>query len=259
VRNNVNNINNHINLINLVFSNNAIVILNRIVDSPKKNKPYKTTILVKRNNKQNGLRFEFTILPSNDGKSNVYAITSIATSDEKVYVIRDELKPVALHKEILKTNTFNKVKNSLKKRYQTRRVWITLTDEIAKTYMDEEGNIPFEDEFLEELDKEQLVKIQQKKETNTLERLVETLIENTQTNGQPSLKNIADKFVIEKFTSRNVDAKQWMNNFEQECARFNIQTDEKTIEIIRLFMDKSCTDWYHSMIIKLTWDSDWTE
>lgn len=134
------------------------------------------------------LRFEFTILPSNDGKSNVYAITSIATSDEKVYAILDELKPIALHKEILKTNTFNKVKNSLKKRYQTRRVWITLTDEIAKTYMDEEGNIQFEDEFLEELDKEQLVKIQQKKETNTLERLVETLIENTQTNGQPSLK-----------------------------------------------------------------------
>lgn len=56
-----------------------------------------------------------------------------------------------------------------------------------------------------------------------------------------------------------MDAKQWMNNFEQECARFNIQTDEKKIEILRLFMDKSCTDWYHSMIIKLTWDSDWTE
>ena len=34
--------------------------------------------------------------------------------------------------------------------------------------------------------------------------------------------------------------------------------DEKKIEILRLFMDKSCADWYSSMIIKLTLNSDWT-
>lgn len=173
------------------------------------------------------LRFEFTLLPANDGKSSVHAITSIATSDDKVFAVPDELKTAALHKEITKTNAFNKVKNSLKKRYQIRRVWITLTEEQKKVYIDEDGNIQFGDQFLEEMDQEQLLTTQQKKETSTLERLVETLIENTQTNGQPSLKNIADKFVIEKFTSKNSNANQWMNTFEQECTRFNIQTDEK--------------------------------
>lgn len=34
--------------------------------------------------------------------------------------------------------------------------------------------------------------------------------------------------------------------------------DEKKIEILRLFMDKACVDWYSSMIIKLTMDSEWS-
>lgn len=61
------------------------------------------------------LRFEFTLTPGNDGKSNVFAITSIATSDNKVYAIPGELQPVNLHKEILKTSAYVKVKNSIKK------------------------------------------------------------------------------------------------------------------------------------------------
>lgn len=34
------------------------------------------------------LRFEFTLLPECDGKSNVYSITSIATYDNKMYALQ---------------------------------------------------------------------------------------------------------------------------------------------------------------------------
>lgn len=61
------------------------------------------------------LQFEFTILPSQDGKSNVPAITSIGTSDEKVYAIPEELQAAGYHKELIKTTAYGKVKNSLKK------------------------------------------------------------------------------------------------------------------------------------------------
>lgn len=61
------------------------------------------------------LRFEFTLLPANDGKSNIYAITSIATKDDKVYAIPEELQAAGHHKEIMKTANYNKIKNSLKK------------------------------------------------------------------------------------------------------------------------------------------------
>ncbi|GLV61224.1 hypothetical protein CBL_21053, partial [Carabus blaptoides fortunei] len=206
--------------------------------------------------KMEKLRFEFTLLPANDGKSNVYSITSIATTDNKIYAIPEELQPAGYHKEIIKTAAYNKIKNSLKKRYQIRRIWITMTDELEKTYIDEDGNLQFEDQFLEEIDKEQLPAAHPK-ETSTWEKILEKLMENTQANGQQSLKHVAEKFVIEKFTSKNSNAKQWIDIFEKECSRFNVTSDEKKIEIFRLFIDKSCVDWYSSMIIKLTINSEW--
>lgn len=39
------------------------------------------------------LQFEFTMIASNDGKSNVLAITSISTKEGKCYVLPDELNP----------------------------------------------------------------------------------------------------------------------------------------------------------------------
>jgi len=62
-------------------------------------------------------------LLASDGKSNNYVITSIVTKDNKVYAIPEELQTASYHKEILKTATYNnKIRNSLKKRYQIRKV-----------------------------------------------------------------------------------------------------------------------------------------
>lgn len=205
------------------------------------------------------LRFEFTIIPASDGKSNIYAITSIATEDDKVYAVPEELQSVSFHREITKTTAYNKVKNSLKKRYQSRRVWIKMTEELAKAYIDEDGNIQCAEQFLEEIEKDkQQGAAAHPNETNTWEKILEKLVENTQANEQKSLKNIAEKFVIEKFTSKNPNANQWIDIFERECTRFKVTEDEKKIEILRLFMNKSCVDWYSSMIIKLTMDSEWS-
>lgn len=205
------------------------------------------------------LRFEFTIIPASDGKSNIYAITSIATEDDKVYAVPEELQSISFHREITKTTAYNKVKNSLKKRYQSRRVWIKMTEELAKAYIDEDGNIQCAEQFLEEIEKDkQQGAAAHPNETNTWEKILEKLVENTQANEQKSLKNIAEKFVIEKFTSKNPNANQWIDNFEREFTRFKVTEDEKKIEILRLFMDKSCADWYSSMIKKLTMDSEWS-
>ncbi|XP_072946487.1 uncharacterized protein [Epargyreus clarus] len=203
------------------------------------------------------LRFEFTLLPTSDGKSNIYSITSIATIDNKIYTIPEELQSVGHHKEIVKSTVYNKVKNSLTKRYQVRRIWITMTEDLRKTYLDDDGNLQFRDQFLEEaIHDENQFAVSQK--TSQLESLFEKIIESTQTNKQQSLKHIAEKFVIEKFTSKNYNAKQWIEFFEKECLRFDITTDERKIEILRLFMDKSCVDWYGSMMIKLSMNSEWS-
>ncbi|CAB3244666.1 unnamed protein product [Arctia plantaginis] len=199
-------------------------------------------------------QFEFKLLPGSDGKSNIFSITSITTEDNKVFAIPEELQAVGHHKEIIKTFIYAKVKNSLKKRYQTRKVWITMTEELTNIYNDGDGNLQFGDQYLEELVEGNSA---QKTETNTLEQLFEKFVEITQENKQQSLKQIADKFIIEKFTSKNSNAKLWIDMFEKECLRLEVTKDEKKIEVLRLFMDKSCADWYSSMIMKLTLNSEW--
>lgn len=204
------------------------------------------------------LRFEFALLPTSDGKSSIYCVTSITTKEGKVFAIPEELQSVGLHKELIKTSAYNKVKNSLKKRYQTRKVWIKMTDELSKIYVDEDGNLQFGEQYLEEIE-QKVASGGQVADTQSLEKIFSKLIESTQEIKKQNLKYIAEKFVIDKFISKNPNASQWIEMFEKECARFDITEDGKKIEILRLFMDKSCVDWYSSMIIKLTLDSDWTE
>lgn len=201
------------------------------------------------------LQFEFTLIASSDGKSNVLAITSISTEEGKCYVLPDELKPVIHHTYIVKMHTFSKIKNSIKKRHQSRKIWIKLDEDQKKTYIDEEGNLQFLDQYLEEIST-----IQPKTKDYNLQHILEKLIETSAKNeNQHNLKNISEKFIIEKFTSKNTNAIQWIETFEKECERFNIIKDETKIDILRLFLEKSCLEWYSSMIIKLTVNSEWNE
>ena len=57
------------------------------------------------------LRFDFVVKPTDDGKSNIICITSIATADGKIFVIQPESQPANLHKEI--TNTSNLKNNKI--------------------------------------------------------------------------------------------------------------------------------------------------
>lgn len=209
------------------------------------------------------LQFEFMIKPTSDGKSNIMAVTSITTETNETFVIPQELQQISHHKEVSNTTVYNMVKSALKKRHQFRKVWIELTDEIQKVYMDDYGNMRFADQSLEEItDKPTTMVSDEKNALNALNlntlKLLEKLIDNTQVTRDQNLKRISEKFVLEKFTSKDINANQWIDNFEKECIRFDVTEDIKKIEILRLFLDKSCSDWYCSMIIKLTRDSEWT-
>lgn len=205
------------------------------------------------------LQFEFCVKSSVDGKTNVIHITSITTQENRTFIIPDELQPARLHEDIINTDTYSKVKNTLKKRHQTRKVWIVLTPDLANTYMDEAGNLQFSENFLEEITVEQKPATLEACNSENLVKILEKLVENKQSNGYQNLRNISEKFVLEKFSNKNSNPNQWINTFEKECERFDIMEDEKKIEILRWFLDKSCLDWYSSMVIKLTVNSEWNE
>ena len=166
------------------------------------------------------LRSEFTIKSASDGKTNVYAITSIATENNKIYAVPNELQQTSLHKDLIQTAAFNKVKASLKKGNQVRKVWITLTPELSACYTDEDGNVQFGNEYLEELSGDQQFSAGNPEETSTWERILQNLVEKTQVSEQQSLKT---------------DANQWIDTFEKECLRCKITTDEKKLRFLDCF------------------------
>ena len=201
------------------------------------------------------LCFNFTVKAKpDDPKTSIYAITSISTPTKQTYIIPEELQPLNLHKEILKCEIINKVKTSLRKRHEKREVWITLTNELKKTYIDE-GNIQFDGFLLE--------KAEEKNENATTEENLTKLLEYLKVNEkgdrqqQKNKLKLVEKFVSEKFSGKITNVHQWLNNFESECTRLEIITDTDKIEMLKLLMEESSMDWYNSMIIKNSINSEW--
>jgi len=73
------------------------------------------------------LQFEFTVVASpKDEKTNTIAITLITTEGGLKYVLLGDHRYIANHVELMKTDNYSKVKNSLKKRHQSRKVWVSM-------------------------------------------------------------------------------------------------------------------------------------
>ncbi|CAK1542647.1 unnamed protein product [Leptosia nina] len=207
------------------------------------------------------LRFDFTVKSTTDGKTNLIFITSIATPNGQVFEMPADYQPANLHGVITATPNYTKVKKSLIKRNQTRRIWISLTEEISKTYLDEEENLQFQDVYLEEIsDQPSSVEPKPLGSNQKLEKLLEKLLEEKeQIPVKQNLGKIAKDFIIEKFYGRNSNASQWIKDFNKECERFQIKEDKKKIEILKNFLENSSIDWYSCMLIKLTIESEWKQ
>ncbi|KAK0169036.1 hypothetical protein PV327_002785 [Microctonus hyperodae] len=204
------------------------------------------------------LRFDFKMRGTSDGKSNILCLTSIGTPDGRSFAIPDEYQPTHIHIELITSQVYSRVRNTLKIKNQFRQVWITLTDNLRKVYLDDENNLLFEDFYLEEISEKEIEKSQTNTSEDTMKKLFEKVLESKQqTSEVENLNKIAKDFMIEKFDERNSDPSQWINEFEKECARCAIKEDRKIIEILKFFLVKSGADWYMCMILKYTVESEW--
>lgn len=206
------------------------------------------------------LSFEFIVKSSEDPKTSIICITSITDTNNHTFSIPQSLQPVKLHDKVITAQAYQKVKTTLQRRHDKRQVWITLSPEIKNDYIDEDGNMQFKGYLLEEITPEP-----QRQPSTTgiseeaLTRILENLAERKKDSSKSySIKNLTEKLVIEKFTRRTSNVSQWMNIFEAECSRLEIEEDTKKIEALRLFLEDSCKDWYSSMLIKYTINSDWS-
>ncbi|KAK9878619.1 hypothetical protein WA026_022880 [Henosepilachna vigintioctopunctata] len=138
------------------------------------------------------LQFKFQLLNGTDEKFNILCVTEVTTQDGHTHKIPDDYCNMKYHVELIKTATLTKVKKALEKRNQMRNVWVSLTEELKNIYYDD-GNLQFDDEYLEEI----------------------THMKETEVNfkGYSKAKNIgrlANDFIIEKF---DAGWKEWRETF----------------------------------------------
>ncbi|CAG4985295.1 unnamed protein product [Colias eurytheme] len=184
------------------------------------------------------LRFDFCVKTAPDGKSNVICITSIGTPDGKTFAIPADYQNASLHKLITNTSNYAKIRKTLNKRHQTRKIQ-TLTEEISKTYLDEEQNIQFNDFYLEEIkeninDQESFTR----SSNETLEKLLEKLLEEKQKISETqNLGKIAKDFVIEKFTEKKprqicATEKKVKRFHPEETCWFNVKNQKAIVKSV---------------------------
>ncbi|XP_061704414.1 uncharacterized protein LOC133515838 [Cydia pomonella] len=207
------------------------------------------------------LKFEFVVKAGEDPKTNVCCMTSITNADKNIFLIPEKLQPVRLHEMIIKTPAYEKVKLTLQRRHDKRQVWISMTPEQLEVYMDEDGNMQFQGYLLEEITvRPQL----QASAAGISEEALAKILENFADKKKDifkhqNVKKQTERMVLDKFTNKTTNASQWLTTFETECRRVGIEEDIPKIEALRLFLEDSCLDWYRSMIIKFTVDSEWSQ
>lgn len=189
------------------------------------------------------LQFAFKyVASSSDKKSSVIIITSITTEDNRKYLLPEDLKYASNHTELIKTDNFKRIKKSFNQRGQERIIWITCTEAMKEIYFDEDGNILFNDQYLEQILDSPITMESTQKETTKI-----------------NLKHIAERFMLEKFSCKHSNAQHWLETFEKECTRFEITVDNTKIEVLRLFLDKACLDWHSATLTTLTSKAGWDE
>lgn len=205
------------------------------------------------------LKFEFVVKADEDPKTNVICITSITDTDNHSFLIPEPLQSGKLHDAVIRTQVFQKVKATLQRRHEKRQVWISVTHELRDTYMDEDGNMQFKGYLLEEITpKSQQQDFASETSTEALSKILEHFAQFKKEPKHCNLKRLSENIVIDKFTRKTSSVTQWIVIFEAECSRIGIDEDIQKIQVFRLFLDDSCQDWYSSMLMKYTLNSEWS-
>ncbi|KAL3282341.1 hypothetical protein HHI36_005528 [Cryptolaemus montrouzieri] len=177
------------------------------------------------------------MLGSADGKSNILCVTRITTIENWTFKIPPKYLECEHHVDLIKNSSICKSEKTSLQKHQFRKVWITLDENLKNVYYDEDENLQFENELLEEVIEKPQIDTTTLTESS-LARLLEQIINNSQEKTeQINITKIAEDLVIEKFTGKTTNAEQWIASFEKECERFHIDRSDKKIELLKLCIE----------------------
>ncbi len=178
------------------------------------------------------VKFHMAMEAGPDPKTNVKNIKSIQRLDDlTTYSFPSECQLSSTHLQLSKNPTIARGLGQLSRRGQSRTLAVTLNENLYKLYFDEEGNVCFNNTYLDE------IVLQQDPQGQSL------------TTQKKSLKSLTKDMVIEKFTGKSQNANSWIISFEKECRRLEINQSQFA-ETLRLCLEGSALEWY-SINLKL--------
>lgn len=200
------------------------------------------------------LQFEVELSADEDPKNNIITIKSITTEEGMTYLMPPCFQAAKHHLQLTNLPEFVKIKRTLQRRGHSRKVWISMPSDVLELYKDNTGNIMFNDYLLQEL-----TQTSQSTTDGKLLEILEKLSDKFNTNKEKytNLSGLTEKFVLKKFDNKTTNAKQWLQCFESECKRFDLNCNTQKISALRLFLNNSESDWYESMLIKHSLNSLW--
>jgi len=189
------------------------------------------------------LRFYITMTASPDPKTGVTVIRTVTLAEQnRTFIFPENYQTIHHHKEIMELPAAKAALKALTKRGAFRNITISLEPELSQLYFDEDLNPIFKGIMLEE---------------EILEPSVnQTPKESSVPESRDILDKITKRFVITRYNNINQNASLWITTFEAECERFKLPIGRRA-EALRLFLDDTAADWYSSLIINNSVESEW--
>lgn len=198
-----------------------------------------------------------------EGKLITY-VKSIKIVDGKVnYAFPKNAQHESYHTELFQLSIVKNASKCMTREGQFRNVSVLLSNGVEKLYTDEQGNFVFRSYYLDEVEefdnKEALSINKEIVEQSEMMKLCMELKSQLAAK-EISLMDVERKFVSDKFNGKQ-NAKEWLEQFNKECERFNITNENKKIQCLRLFLEDNAKEWFSSNWRKLPLDSwaEWSE
>lgn len=202
-------------------------------------------------------RVKFTLYTdAKDAKTTVvliYSVEVLSGPNAGIYGFAPEHRQLRCHEALCKLPVITGIIKAMKSRGQIRRGLLKLPPEVRQLYFDENDNVVFMDDYLEE--------------TTQLEKSKSSLIVTQSSTSQASapvtqvasprkpLQSIMKDAVISKFNEEKTNALIWLESFEKECRRLTVEEKEFP-QALKLFLEGTAIDWYETNLILLQ-DNSW--
>lgn len=149
-----------------------------------------------------------------------------------------EYQAKSYHQQLFSSARVKKAANSLTKVGQYRNVKLTMDDDTAALYIDTDLNFVFQEIFLEEAEITPTRKIKTETENSSLDmgRLLKTLQK------RDKRKIEETNFSIKEFDGTE-EATDWISEYEEECRKYKIKSDEEKVKGLKKYLEKTAAKW----------------